>query len=357
MNGFAITKTPIKFTVDSSVRISFDLPYSYFTKLNEIFTVPCSVFNRLTNGIDAEVTLDNEENDFEFVDLNVADDTSTKKKQKLSSITKNVHVPSSNAVDVTFKVRPRKVGTTSLKVSVKTPNSIDCETKTISVQCDPTIDYVNKLVKAVFIDLSNQTAFNELKVAIDIPKDAFISKDTEVTCTGDLFATTINNLNKLVELPIGFGEQHMINLVPSSVVLNYLKKTNRLTDEIGKKPTKIIKNAYEHLMSAHKRYDGSFGTFGKSEDFSNTWLTASVAKYFRQAQPHIKIKSDEIDNALEWLEKTQRSDGSFSENGYIMAKQVQGEVENNIVLTAHVLSAFLEKKVIPSHNLFLLLEN
>ena len=49
---------------------------------------------------------------------------------------------------------------------------------------------------------------------------------------GDVMGPTLKNLNNLLNLPFGCGEQNMANFAPNVYVLKYLSGTNQLTDEI-----------------------------------------------------------------------------------------------------------------------------
>ncbi|CAG2173594.1 unnamed protein product, partial [Oppiella nova] len=82
---------------------------------------------------------------------------------------------------------------------------------------------------------------------------------------------------------IGCGEQNMINFVPNIVVLNYLKQTNRLTQQIKSKAISNIEIGYQRELT-YKRRDGSFSAFGDGDSSGSTWLTAFVVKAFIQAK-------------------------------------------------------------------------
>ncbi|KAK2720960.1 hypothetical protein QYM36_004745 [Artemia franciscana] len=76
---------------------------------------------------------------------------------------------------------------------------------------------------------------------------------------------------------------------------------------------------------------------------SSTWLTAFVARSFRQAQSYIAIEDSVIDQALEWLAANQAPNGSFPEIGKVSHSDMQGGAAKGVPLTAYALLAFLEK--------------
>jgi CD109 antigen len=144
-------------------------------------------------------------------------------------------------------------------------------------------------------------------------------------------------------LPYGCGEQNMLNFVPNIVVLEYLTTLNKLTPEIELKAKKFLESGYQRELT-YKHNDGSYSAFGKSDKSGSTWLTAFVAKSFRQATKYINIDETIIEQALSFLSKTQINDGSFPEVGQVFHKDMQGGSSIGTALTAYVLTAFLENQ-------------
>lgn len=338
-HGFAITKCPTNLRVEQSFHISLNLPYS--VKRGEIVSIPVSIFNYLQNDVDAEVKLENENGEFEFVDSAVND-------QIYPEITKQVYrqkkalVRSDDAVNVTFQIRPTKIGSISLKVTATSAVAGDCVIKPLLVECEGVTKYINK---AVFIDLREKSPIDEIDVKIDIPMDALPdSSRIDVNCLGDLLGGTIKNLQHLIRLPYGCGEQNMLNFVPNIVILNYLKNTQQLVPVIEEKAKRFMEIGYQRELT-YKHKNGSFSAFGGSDKCGSTWLTAFVARSFRQAADHIVIQDHIIDECLKWLSESQAEDGSFAEKGSVCHKEMQSGAANGVALTAYVLTAFLMNKV------------
>lgn len=339
VNGLAITKVPAKLCVQQEFHISINLPYS--VKRREVVTIPCSIFNYLPNDIEAEVTLENEHDEFEFVDAAV-DNSIYPEIMNIQYRKKKLTIRSQDAQNALFTIRPIKVGLISLKVTAVSPIASDCVIKTLNVVCEGVPQFVNK---AIFIDLRDKLEIHPTDIAIEIPKIALPdSTRIEVTCVGDLLGGTIKNLQQLIRLPYGCGEQNMLNFVPNIVVLNYLKNTHQLTAKIEEMAKKYMEIGYQRELS-YKHKDGSFSAFGESDKCGSTWLTAFVARSFRQASHHIAIQDDIIDEALKWLSEAQLPDGSFAEKGSVCHKEMQSGSSNGVALTAYVLTAFLVNKV------------
>jgi CD109 antigen len=133
----------------------------------------------------------------------------------------------------------------------------------------------------------------------------------------------------------------MLNFVPNIVVLNYLTAVNQLTSNIEEKAKSFLATGYQTELT-YKHDDGSYSAFGKSDSSGTTWLTAFVAKSFHQASKYIEIDQEIINNALNFLSKVQKRDGSFPEVGYMLSKSMQGGASKGIALTAYTLVTFLE---------------
>ena len=135
----------------------------------------------------------------------------------------------------------------------------------------------------------------------------------------------------------------MLNFVPNIVVLDYLTTLNKLTPAIESKAKKYMESGYQRELT-YKHDDGSYSAFGKSDESGSTWLTAFVAKSFRQASKYIMVDEEIINQALEFLSKVQAQNGSFPEVGHVSHKDMQGGSSNGIALTAYTLITFLENQ-------------
>lgn len=71
----------------------------------------------------------------------------------------------------------------------------------------------------------------------------------------------MQNLQNLVQMPYGCGEQNMVRFVPNIYVLNYLKETQQLTEKIKSK-------AISYLVSG-ERLPPKLKTFIDSLHISN----------------------------------------------------------------------------------------
>lgn len=332
VNGLGLTKIPRKLQVFQPFFVSLSLPYSI--KRGEILSVPVIVFNYMDSETDAQITIHNANNEFDFINLN-------NKTENVDEYSEMLSITSNNAASAVFTIKPMKIGAISIKVTVTSPFAGDSIVQILNVEPEGIQIFKNK---ALFVDLNDESTF-ESSLVVHVPHDIISdSLKIEVNCVGDLFGGTIKNLNRLIRLPSGCGEQNMLNFVPNIVIWKYLKTMGQLNPEIERKIKSFTEKGYQRQLT-YRHADGSFSAFGKSDKMGSTWLTAFVAKSFQQAASFIEVDEKIVNEALKWLSKQQNNDGSFSEVGTVSHKAMQGGSNKGVALTAYVLTAFLENEV------------
>uniref|UniRef100_A0A182T7V1 Alpha-macroglobulin receptor-binding domain-containing protein n=1 Tax=Anopheles maculatus TaxID=74869 RepID=A0A182T7V1_9DIPT len=320
---------PSKVNVFMPFFVSIDLPYS--VKLGETVRIPVIVFNYMDEDQLADVVFFNNDGEFEFISDESGDQKDKHRQEKLS-------VSGGGGKTLTFMIKPTKVGHITLKLTAKCALAGDGIERQLLVEPEGLPQYINK---ALLIDLRSVKEVSQT-FEVAVPEDAVPdSTKVEVSVIGDVLGSSIENLDSLIRMPFGCGEQNMLNFVPCIVVLDYLKACRRLTVEIESKAKKCMEVGYQRELT-YKHQDGSFSAFGESDKSGSSWLTAFVARSFQQAASHIAIEEGVIDKALEWLSKVQSSDGAFPEVGSICHKDMQGGAGSGLALTAYTVVAFLE---------------
>jgi CD109 antigen len=171
--------------------------------------------------------------------------------------------------------------------------------------------------KAVLLDLRTAKE-RSVDFTIDTPSVAVPdSTKSEVSVFGDFLGNSIENLDSLIRIPTGCGEQNMIAFVPMILVLNYLKAVQQLTPAIQTKTLSYMEIGYQRQLN-YQRYDGSFSCFGASDSSGSTWLTAFVVRYFAEAKIYINIDDNVLNRALDWLVSKQSENGRFAEVGIVV---------------------------------------
>ncbi|XP_067824744.1 C3 and PZP-like alpha-2-macroglobulin domain-containing protein 8 [Heptranchias perlo] len=167
------------------------------------------------------------------------------------------------------------------------------------------------------------------------------SERATASMIGDVMGPTLNNLDNLLRLPFGCGEQNMIHFAPNVFVLKYLQKTKQLCSEVESEATDYLVQGYQRQLT-YKREDGSYSAFGERDSSGSMWLTAFVLKSFAQSRGFIYIDPKELATAKDWIIRHQKEDGSFPAVGRILNKDIQGGIHGKISLTAYVVAALLE---------------
>ncbi|XP_064374651.1 alpha-2-macroglobulin-like isoform X2 [Dromaius novaehollandiae] len=168
---------------------------------------------------------------------------------------------------------------------------------------------------------------------------------------GDIMGTAMQNLHQLLRMPFGCGEQNMVLFAPNIYILDYLNKTEQLSEEVKSKAIGYLVSGYQRQLN-YKHPDGSYSTFGpRYGQPGNTWLTAFVLKSFAQARPHIFIDEKHIQDALVWLSYKQRENGCFRSSGTLLNNAMKGGVDSEVTLTAYITIALLEIPLPVTHSM------
>ncbi|KAG2469586.1 A2ML1 protein, partial [Polypterus senegalus] len=140
------------------------------------------------------------------------------------------------------------------------------------------------------------------------------SAKASVSVLGDVIGRAMQNLDKLLAMPFGCGEQNMLLFAPNIYILRYLEATGQMTEQIKAKAIRFMESGYQRELN-YKHTDGSYSAFGNSDESGNTWLTAFVMKSFGSARRFIFIDPAHISDAKKWLGKHQQENGCFRNVG------------------------------------------
>uniref|UniRef100_A0A1B0G6L1 TEP1-F n=1 Tax=Glossina morsitans morsitans TaxID=37546 RepID=A0A1B0G6L1_GLOMM len=336
--GLGITADKTKVVTFQPFFISIRLPYS--VKRGEVINVPALVFNYLNKDLDVEVILDNNDGEYEFMDI--TNEVHNDEKQ----VKKVVRVPAHGAAGVSFMLRPKIIGNVMLKYLAKSPLAGDAIHKTMKVVPEGVTQYANR---AYFVNLKKESE-EKTNFKLELPDDVVPdSQYVEVGVMGDLLGPVLNNLDNLVRKPAGCAEQTMSKLLPNYLVMKYMQHINQLTPGLEKRLLYNIESGYQNMLNFRLK-DGSFSAFGlpqyyrdeKKPTNGSTWLTAYIIRSFNQLKEFVNIDERVINEGLEYMVKNQAKNGSFIDKGNFY----YGGSRDVISLTSTVLLAFLENKTI-----------
>uniref|UniRef100_A0A671U9I5 Alpha-2-macroglobulin-like n=1 Tax=Sparus aurata TaxID=8175 RepID=A0A671U9I5_SPAAU len=178
------------------------------------------------------------------------------------------------------------------------------------------------------------------EIDIELPENVIDgSARATLSVLGDILGRALKNLDGLLRMPYGCGEQNMALLAPNIYILQYLRNTQQLTPAITEKSTNYLTSGYQRQLN-YKHSDGAYSTFGAGA--GNTWLTAFVLRSFAKAQSFIYIDPTKIEESKTWLERKQRENGCFEQSGNLFNNRMKGGVSDEVTLSAYITAAFLE---------------
>ncbi|KFB36264.1 thioester-containing protein 1 [Anopheles sinensis] len=323
--GLGIIKRPIDFTTSQPFYIVDNLPYSI--KRGEVVLLKFIVFNNYVSTVTANVTLYNVDNQTELIGRSVKD----------TSFSKTIDAFAKAGTPVSFLVKPRKLG----EMLVRVQASIDQASDTIErvIRVEPESLMRQKMVSRFFSHDLYVNKTYAMEHTQERKADAG-SKRIKFSLTPNLLTSVAENLENLLSVPSGCGEQNMVRFVPNIVVLDYLTAVGSKDTRLINKATQLLRQGYQNQLK-YRQSDGSYGVWSHSG--GSVFLTAFVGKSLQAASKYIsEIDASQVKKAYDWLASKQHSSGRFDEVGQVIHKDMQGSLRNGIALTAYVLSAFLE---------------
>lgn len=334
--GLGVTADKTKFKVFKNFFISLHLPYS--VKRGEAVLIQIVIFNYTPQKVTTDVTLDNSLQQFEFVDP----ETQAYKDKGCplpieKSRTKKITVNSNEGVSLSFLITPLTIGPMLIKVTATSPVAGDAIEVPLLVEAEGVTQFKNK---AQFVDLRSTNTFTT-DLTVDIPKNVVPdSTKVQVSAIGDVLGTALQNIDNLIQMPSGCGEQTMLGLAPDVVIYYYLVNANLLTPALKQKLLNYMNQGIQNELS-YAHTDHSFSAFGNSDKSGSSWLTAFVVRILIQARPYTTVDENVIINALAWLALQQQSNGRFDEPGNVCHTDMQGEASKGVALTAYIIVSFL----------------
>nr|XP_041573953.1 alpha-2-macroglobulin-like protein 1 [Taeniopygia guttata] len=334
--GFGLAPTMSLRTVQPFF-VDMTLPYSVIR--GETFLMKATVFSYLQQCIEIQVAL------AKSSDFQVEPCQSCRDKECLCAEESKTFMWNITAVQLgtlNISVRTEVLDTTSwcggrkpLPAAVRGRHTL---TKHLLVQPEGVL--VEKSYSSLLCPRGGNVA--EEPVSLRLPNNVVkASARASISVTGDLMGMALQNLDHLVQLPHGCGEQNMVLFAPVVYVLQYLEKTRQLSPEIKDRATGFLRNGYQTQL-LYKHTDGSYSFFGQKDGEGNTWLTAFVLKNFGQARKYIYVDDKNIQDALRWLEQNQLPSGCFATKGNFFHSSLKGSMDDDISLGAYVAAALLE---------------
>ncbi|XP_069506444.1 alpha-2-macroglobulin-like isoform X2 [Ambystoma mexicanum] len=147
-----------------------------------------------------------------------------------------------------------------------------------------------------------------------------------VTCLGDAMGVSVRNLDNLVQMPSGCGEQNMAKFCSNIVAYNYLNATHSLTPEMESKIRNNLNVGYARQLTFYDS-SGCFTTWARNSWNQNPpcslWLTAMALGCIQEARKIIFVDG-KIPNQIEsWISTKQNNTGAFQDDGHSFNSRIQ----------------------------------
>ncbi|NWV78467.1 OVOS protein, partial [Dasyornis broadbenti] len=332
--GFGIS-SPVSITAFQPFFVDFTMPYSVIR--GEKFNLIANVFNFVNKCVQISTILE-QSSDYEAEILSSEGNTAT--------------VCANERKTYIWAVSPHKLGEVKFVITAEAKaNTRDTGNSTSP---EETI-YKDTLFQTLLVEpegIKKELTQSSLvcakgkkiseQVSLSLPTNLVQgSARAYFSVIGDILGTALRNLDNLLHMPYGCGEQNMALFTPNIYALDYLNKTGQLTEEIRVRGTGYLSTGYQRQLS-YKHRDGSYSSFGLRDGEGSVWLTAFVYKSLEQAKRYIYIDGHIQSQTLIWLASKQKSDGCFENAGSHFNNALKGGEEAEYSLTAYVVASLLE---------------
>jgi len=346
-SGFGISKSaglgianPTELRAFQPFFVSLTLPYSVVR--GEDVTIPAAVFSYLEGSCMAVKVSIRKSRDYDMA-------TGRHAKACLCS---------GRTATVLFRIKPKTLGPINVRVSAQSLDDNICSAKDKFSSVDFSDIVVRKLLvepegikdeytQSSFFCSSNQentahTTDLNLRLPDNLVQGSLFGR---VEVIGDVMGSSLSNVDELLAMPYGCGEQNMLKFAPNIFIMNYLNNSAKVDEEIRIKALDYMRTGYQReLTYKHTGWNnGAYSAFGDRDKTGSTWLTAFVLKSYAQAQSWIDVDKKEIDATANWLIKNQdKKSGCFPKIGDLHNKAMAGGVKTPATLTAYVIVSLLE---------------
>ncbi|XP_053305998.1 ovostatin-like [Spea bombifrons] len=340
--GFGMTRYPANFTSFLPFFVELSMPYS-ITR-GETLVLVASVSNYMESCAKVRVTLEGSD-DFAAVPQEGEQDACICPGER-TSFSWNVDAVSLGEMPIQVSAETSHIGKTCDGPGDRSQeHRKDTVIQTILVEAE---GIRKEVTFSQLICVRNRNAMIPLSLP---PPENVVPDSAEafVTVLGDILGLPFQNLQNLVQMPYGCGEQNLARMAPIPYVLEYLNITNQLTPELLQKATGYLTEGYLRQLR-YRLSNGGFGVFGGWQDQGNSWLTAYVFKTFEKSKKYIFIDENIQQQSLVWLEGSQRLEsGCFSPQGRLFSEQ--DGARDDLTFTAFLAIALLESNYSPGRTL------
>ncbi|XP_057560123.1 LOW QUALITY PROTEIN: ovostatin homolog 2-like [Hippopotamus amphibius kiboko] len=247
---------------------------------------------------------------------------------------------------------PKKLGKVNITVVAESKQSSTCPSEAPEKQ---NLNWKDTVIRSLLVEpegIENEVTQSFLictqgttasrQVVLDLPNNVVEgSARAFFTVVGDILGLAMQNLENLLQMPHGGGEQNIALLASDTYILDYLKSTKQLTEEVKSKALFFLSNGYQKQLS-FKNSDGSYRVFWWKNQEGSIWLSALTFKTLEGMKKYVFIDELVQKKTLIWLSSKQKIDGCFKSDGKLFNNAWEVGDEEDVLLTAYIVAAFLE---------------
>ncbi|XP_056386223.1 ovostatin-like [Hyla sarda] len=333
--GFGMTKYPANFTSYQEFFVSESLPYSIVR--GEILIARVILSSTLPKCAKVRANISS------------SDDYTVEAMDE-----ENVKcICSGQRATFSFSLNAKSVGVVSVSITGEAfnigdscdgpadpnePNYKDTVIRTMIVEAE---GVPNEVTKSNLVCVKDTTEV--IPVSISPPENSVEdSVKVKVTVIGDILGRALVNPESLINDPKACGEQNLATLIPIVLVLEYLKVTGRLTEEIRSRAVQFMGNGYRRQLR-YRNYDGSFSAFGPGRSDGSSWLTLLTLATFERIKPYTMVEDRIANQALVYLEGLRdKTTGGYRPKGTLFNNALKGGAEDDVSFTAAMAAYLLQ---------------
>uniref|UniRef100_A0A8C4VEX1 Alpha-2-macroglobulin n=1 Tax=Gopherus evgoodei TaxID=1825980 RepID=A0A8C4VEX1_9SAUR len=273
--GFGLSQT-VSLRAFQPFFMELTLPYSVVR--GETFTLKATVFSYLTRCIKVSISLASSD-DFRA--------TPVEKEEESYCLCVN------GWKTVSWAVTPKSLGNVNFSVSAEAlKTDLPCGNEVVEI---PDKGWKDTVIKQLLVEVGGLFS----------------------PC-GDILGTAMQNLQQLLQMPFGCGEQNMVLFAPNIYVLDYLNKTGQLSEETKSKTIGYLVTYQTQLKYKHQ--DGSYSTFGPRY---------GAAEFFPFSCYNLELRGRRASGRGLWVNVS-------------LCGSLQGGVDDEVTLSAYITIALLE---------------
>lgn len=172
--------------------------------------------------------------------------------------------------------------------------------------------------------LCPNSGVNNADLELDVPADAVHGSARSLfSVSGDIMGQSASNLEDLIVLPTGCGEQNMAKFLSNLAVLDYLRSTSQLDASTEARIHSNLNKGYQNQLTFRGR-DGFYSVWGGHWALPSSFLTAMVYQGFRKAHDYIFIDDTGLTDTYKYLLGTQdNTSGCFTSLGGIYSSALR----------------------------------